>query len=82
MYRCSLSIFSTDRKDTDTYNRLRNNTKYRKECVLEHYHEFKNVCQIILVYGKDLEGLVWLGNRLHHWKNATIGYCFAMIASR
>ncbi len=62
------------------HNRFRNSTKYRKENVLKHYLEFKNTCQIISVYEKDLKGLAWLRNRLHHWKNAAIGYYFTMIA--
>ena len=63
------------------HNRFRNNTKYRKECVLRHYLELKNVCQTILVYGKNLKGLAWLGHRLQYWKNTTMGYCFRMTTS-
>ena len=61
-----LSIFSIDRRDADTHNRFRNKTKYRKKSVLRYYLKLKKVCQIISVYGNDLEGLARLGNRLHH----------------
>ncbi len=34
-----------------------------------------------MIYGKAGRVLAWLKNRLHHWGNTTIGYCFRMITS-
>ena len=57
--RYRLSIFSTARRCTDTYNRFRNNTKYRKESVLMHYLKLRNASQ----FKNKVRDLVGQGNR-------------------